>query len=66
MFDRARSTRCSPDDRLGEVAAILVAGLLWLGQPAALPGRKLPENPPKEPSEGLELPDETVLSLRVG
>ncbi|HOQ48135.1 MAG TPA: hypothetical protein PK157_22705 [Bryobacteraceae bacterium] len=37
MFDCARSTRCSPDDRLGEVAAILAAGLLRLGQRAALP-----------------------------
>lgn len=37
MFDCPRSARCSPDDRLGQLAAILAAGLLRLDQRAALP-----------------------------
>ncbi len=66
MFDYARSARLSPDEHLGEIAAILAAGLLRLDPRAALPGRELPENPPKEPPKGLELSDGTRLSVRVG
>lgn len=37
MFDCARSARLSPNESLGEIAAILAAGLLRLDQRAALP-----------------------------
>ncbi len=38
MFHYARSARLSPDERLGEVAAIFAVGLLRLDPRAALPG----------------------------
>lgn len=66
MFDYARSACLSPDERLGEIAAILAAGLLRLDQRAALPAEESPENPPKRPAEGLEVPAKTRLSVRVG
>lgn len=57
---------CRPTNARGEVAAIFAVGLLRLDQRAALPGEQSPENPPKEPPEGLEFSDETRLSVRVG
>jgi len=66
MTDCARSARLSPDERLGEIAAILAAGLLGLDQRAALPAEESPENPPKRPAEGLELSRQTRLSVHCG
>lgn len=37
MFDCARTARLSPEERMGEIAAILAAGLLRLDQQAAQP-----------------------------
>ncbi len=66
MFDCARSARLSPEERLGEIATILAVGLLRLDERAALPAGESSETPPKIPPEGLELSDETRLSVRVG
>ncbi len=66
MFDCARSARLSPEERLDEIAAILAAGLLRLDERAALPAGESSENPPKISPEGLELSDQTRLSVRVG
>lgn len=66
MFDCADSARLSSDARLGEIAAILAAGILRLRQRAALPTTKTLENPPKQPQKGLELSPETRLSVRGG
>ncbi len=66
MFDCAQSARLSPDQRLGEMAAILAVGLLRLDQRAALPAEDSGENPPKRPPEGLELSDPARLSVRCG
>jgi hypothetical protein len=57
----------TPDERLSEVASIFAAAILRLHARAALscdnPG---PENPQKSTSPGLELSDETVLSVHCG
>ncbi len=51
----------TPDERFTEVARILAAGILRLYTRAALS-----ENPPESGSSGLEVPDETVLSVHNG
>lgn len=66
MYDCADSARLLPDGRLREAAAILAAGILRLRQRAALPAENAPENPAKQPPDGLEVPAETRLSVRVG
>jgi len=66
MSDRADSARPLPDERLREVAAILATGILRLRQRAALPTGKQPENPGKRRPDGLAIPPETRLSVRVG
>ena len=57
----------TPDERLSEVASIFAAGILRLHARAALSC----DNPPPEKSQnsappGLELSDETVLSVNRG
>ena len=66
MSDSADRTRPSSDDRLSEAAAILAAGVLRLRQRAALPAERDGKNPAKQPPDGLEVPAETRLSVRVG
>jgi len=66
MFDRADSTRLSPDERLREAAAILATGVLRLRQRAAVPAENNPKIPAERPPEGLELSGKTRLSVRVG
>jgi len=66
MSDRADTTRQSPGERFCETAAILAAGVLRLHGRAALPTGESPENLAKQPPEGLEVPAETRLSVRVG
>ncbi len=60
----------SPDQRCAEVAKLLAAGVLRLHTPAALPANSAPrparENPAKSAAPGLEVPDETVLSVHNG
>ncbi len=51
----------TPDERFTEVAGILAGGILRLHARAALP-----ENPAESGSPGLEVPDETVLSVHSG
>jgi hypothetical protein len=57
----------TPDERLSEVASILAAAVLRLHARAALfgddPGRGIP---PDSGSGGLEVSDETVLSVQRG
>ncbi|MGE0769287.1 MAG: hypothetical protein AB7L90_22825 [Hyphomicrobiaceae bacterium] len=56
----------TPDERRSEVASILAAGVLRLHARAALPGDPAPEKPPESGLSGLEVPDETVLSVHNG
>ncbi len=54
------------DQRLSEVATILATGILRLQSRAALPASHAQKNLPESPSQRLELPDETVLSVHNG
>lgn len=60
----------TPDDRRSEVAGILAAGILRLHTRAALPDRptdlSATEKPVKSAAPGLEVLDETVLSVYSG
>jgi hypothetical protein len=66
MPNCADTTRVSPDERLREIAAILATAVLRLRQRAALPAEKQPENPETCRPDGLAIPRETRLSVRVG
>jgi hypothetical protein len=63
MHDCADAARLSPDERISEVAAVLATGLLRLHERSALLPAK---NPAEVPPDGLEVPAETRLSVRVG
>lgn len=57
----------TPDERLSEVAAILAGGFLRLHVRAALSGgNPAPENPPNSDRAGLEVSEETVLTVHSG
>lgn len=57
----------TPDERLSEVASIFAAGILRLHARAALScGNSRPEEPQNSATPGLELSDETVLSVHCG
>jgi hypothetical protein len=58
--------RLSPDERLREVAAILATGVLRLRRRAALPAENAQKNPVELSPDGLEVPVEPRLSVRVG
>lgn len=62
----ADAARLTPDEQLREVATILAAGVLRLRQRAALPTGDTQKKPPNSPAAGLEVPDETVLSVHTG
>ena len=66
MPNCAPAAHLPPEERLHEVANILAAAVLRLRQRAALPTEKQPENPENFPPEGLAIPRETRLSVRVG
>ena len=66
MSNCADPTRLSPDDRFREVAGILAAGILRLRQRSALSTENSKENKPESSPDGLEVPAETRLSVRVG
>jgi hypothetical protein len=66
MSRSADTARLSPEERLGEIAAILAAGLLRLNQRAALVIGELGENLDNLRPDGLAIPPETRLSVRVG
>lgn len=66
MSDCADAARLPPDERLREMASILAAGVLRLRQRAALPAENDLEKPARIPPDGLEVPAETRLSVRVG
>ena len=67
MRPDADPARMIAEERLGEVAAILAAGLLRFRARSALPtdpGQVPgPENLPKTGPDGLEVPAETLLSV---
>jgi hypothetical protein len=56
------------DARIREIAVILAAGMLRLRARAALPGdpHVVPQIPRDSPPNGLEVPDETSLSVHTG
>ena len=60
----------TPDERFGEVARILGAGVLRLHASAALSADKAEDSPsensPNSASPGLEVSEETVLSVHNG
>ena len=66
MHDRADAALLSPDERLREVASILAAGVLRLRQRTALPTFDAKKKPVELPAAGLEVPDQTVLSVHTG
>lgn len=57
----------TPDERFSEVAGIMAAGILRLHARAALSGEHLaPEKSPNSGPAGLEVSEETVLSVQRG
>lgn len=66
MHHCADAARLTPDERLREVASILAIGVLRLRQRAALPTDDARKKPSELPAAGLEVPDETVLSVHTG
>jgi len=66
MHDSADAAPITPDERLREVASILAAGVLRLRQRVALPTDDAQKNLAEMPVAGLEVPDETVLSVHTG
>jgi hypothetical protein len=66
MPNCADPTRLSPDERFREVAAILASGVRRLRDRAALAAEVDQKNLPKSSPDGLEVPAETRLSVRVG
>jgi len=63
MPNCADSARPSSDERLQKAAAILAAGVFRLHQRAALLPDNAQENPAELPGTGLEVSDETALSV---
>jgi hypothetical protein len=66
MPKSADTARLSPEELRGEIAAILATGLLRLHQRAALPTKEPEENLANLRPDGLAIPPETRLSVRVG
>ena len=66
MSNCADTARLSPDERLREAAAILAIGVLRLRRRVAMHTENALENPAKLSPEGLEVPNETVLSVHAG
>lgn len=66
MSNCADPTRLSPDERFREVATILAAGISRLRQSSALPSENIKRNLAESSPDGLEVPAETRLSVRVG
>jgi hypothetical protein len=66
MPNCADAALLSADERLREVASILAAGVLRLRQRAALPTDDAQTKSTKSSAAGLEVPDETVLSVHTG
>lgn len=66
MPNCADAALLTPDERLREVGSILAAGVLRLRQRAALPTDDARKKPAELPAAGLEVPDETVLSVHTG
>jgi hypothetical protein len=66
MPNCADAALLSPDERLREVASILAAGVLRLRQRAALLADDAQTKSAKSSAAGLEVPDETVLSVHTG
>lgn len=63
---RADAARLTADERFREVASILAIGVLRLRQRASLPNENVPKKPVESFAAGLEVPDETVLSVHTG
>lgn len=55
-----------PDERLAEIASLLAMGILRLRRRFALPGKTGQKISPESAPEGLEVPDETRLSVCAG
>lgn len=65
MSNCADAALLTPDERLREAASILAAGVLRLHKRSALPDDSQ-ENPARLSAAGLEVSDETVLSVHTG
>ncbi len=66
MSNCADAARLTPDQRFREAGAILAAGVLRLKHRAALPMEADPKILAKLPANGLEVSDESVLSVHMG
>ncbi len=66
MKDLNDAAEMTPDERLEELASILAMGILRLRRRSALPAATDVKILPESSSEGLEVPVETRLSVRVG
>lgn len=62
----ADAARLTSDERLREVASILAAGVLRLRRRAALPTDDSRKQSAKSSAAGLEVSNETVLSVHTG
>ena len=66
MHHCSDAARLTPDERLREVASILAIGVLRLRQRASLPTDDAQKKSSELPAAGLEVSDETVLSVHTG
>lgn len=66
MKDVNDAADMTPDERLEEVASLLATGILRLRRRSALPAANDLEILPESLPDGLEVPAETRLSVRVG
>lgn len=66
MIDRDDPANISSEDRLREVASLLASGIMRLQRREALPGKEVSKSVPELSADGLEVPAETRLSVRVG
>lgn len=57
--------RMTPDERRREIARILASGILRMRRPLPPTLPKVPKLAPESPPEGLDVPAETRLSVRV-
>jgi len=66
MPNCADAAPLTPDERFRELASILAIGVVRLRQRAALPTDDARKNLADSLAAGLEVPDETVLSVHTG
>lgn len=66
MIGHDNTVDITPGARLKEIAAILAAGIVRLRHRCGLPADNGPKIAPESSSDGLDVVDETVLSVVMG